>query len=461
MMKKEICVINLPAPVAEIIRRLNKAGYSAYAVGGCVRDSVMGLQPHDWDVATQALPEQVMQIFADARVIETGLQHGTVTVRMDNLPVEVTTYRQETGYSDHRRPDAVRFIADIDGDLARRDFTVNAMAYHPDTGLYDPFGGLKDVSARLLRCVGDPRQRFDEDALRIMRALRFSAVLGYAIESNTAAAIRQLAGNLSYISRERLAAELVRLLCGDGQTVKSILLEYRDVLAVFLPGIRPMFDFEQHNPHHVYDVYTHTAHVVAETVPEKAVRLAALYHDAGKPHTFTVDKKGIGHFYGHPKVSVSIAARDLKDLKMDNATIERVKTLIKYHDTPIAPTEGAVKRWLNRLGEEALRQLISLKIADNRSSKNPEHPDVIRQLGEIDDILHWIDAILEQRACFQLKDLAVKGNDLTALGVPEGPHIGQLLQYLLEQVMDGQAANDRQALLALARQKWKELQKQG
>ena len=289
----------LPAQVNTALARLHDAGYEAYIVGGCVRDRIMGREPKDYDITTSALPEQTAAVFAGERIIETGMKHGTVTVLLDGEPLEITTFRIDGTYSDSRHPDAVTFTPSLREDLARRDFTMNAMAYSSETGLVDPFGGQADIAAKYIRCVGDPDLRFREDALRILRALRFSSVLGFPIEPETDGAARYLCLLLKKISAERVFSELKQLLCGPD--VRRVLLDYAGVLGAVLPEILPMQGFDQRNPHHCYDILEHTAAAVEAMPPEPALRLAALLHDVGKPECFFTDEDGVGHFYGHPK----------------------------------------------------------------------------------------------------------------------------------------------------------------
>lgn len=436
-------MIRLPSDVAALLARLHDAGFAAYVVGGCVRDSLRGVTPADWDVTTSALPEQTLALFADYRTIPLGLSHGTVAILTDERTVEITTFRTESGYSDRRRPDAVAFVTDVTEDLRRRDFTVNAMAYNEREGLIDPFGGQADLAARQLRCVGDPTARFGEDALRILRGLRFASVLGFSLDDATANALHAQRELLRAVAAERVAAELSRLICG--QNAFSVLRDYRDVIAVVLPDIAPMFDFEQHNPHHQYDVYLHTLHALAATPPEPILRWAALLHDSGKPARFTMDEQGVGHFKGHAEVSVEITERALAALRLDNETIRTVSELVRYHDRPIAPAKAAVKRVLSRLGETGLRRLIALKRADNTAHA----PETDTRSADLKTVEALLDEILREQACFSLRDLAVKGSDITDIGVPEGPMVGQVLRYLLDAVIDERCENERNALLKL------------
>lgn len=432
----------LPPPhVAGVLRRLRDAGHAAYAVGGCVRDCMMGLAPVDYDVATSATPEEILRVFAGERVVETGVKHGTVTVLTDGAGVEVTTFRVDGTYSDARRPDAVTFTPSLPADLARRDFTVNAMAYDEREGLLiDPYGGAADVERRVIRCVGDPDTRFQEDALRILRALRFAAVLDFSIEAETAAALRRNAPLLEMVSAERVNIELCKLLCG--KNARAVLLEYGDVLGVPIPEILPMQGFDQHNPYHIYDVWGHTAAAVGSAPPAVVLRLAALLHDVGKPPTFTLDEGG-GHFYGHAKQSAEMADAILRRLRFDTATRERVVLLVREH-CGFELTERAVKRALNRLGPEAYFELAALMRADNLA----QSPALRHRQAWIDEMEQLGREILEQEACFSLKDLSVRGDDLIAAGYAPGPALGAALKLLLDAVIDGRAANEKAALLA-------------
>ena len=436
----------IPQEVCAVLQTLERAGYEAYAVGGCVRDILMGKAPHDWDVTTSALPEETMALF-DHFAIPTGLQHGTVTVRSGGLSCEVTTFRTDGDYPDHRHPAAVTFTRSLREDLARRDLTVNAMAMDMRGTLHDPFGGQADIRRRVLRCVGEPERRFREDALRILRTLRFSATLGFAIGEDTHQALRAQCGDLRYVAAERVREELTKLLCGTD--VLRVLLEDSRVLGVVLPEILPCVGFDQHNRHHCYDVWGHTAHAVAAAPPDPVLRWAMLLHDLGKPQCFTMDEQGVGHFHGHHRPSAEMAEAVCRRLRFDKATAQRICMLVRYHDRPIPLTEKAIRRAMNQLGVEGLRQLCAVKRADNLA----QHPDYRSRQQEIDAGEAIMDALLEKDACFSLKQLAVNGRDMAALGL-EGPAIGQALQTLLETVMDGKTENDRAALLALAKEKY-------
>lgn len=435
-----------PQQVAAAIRLLEEQGFEAYAVGGCVRDSLLGLVPHDWDICTAALTEEMKTVFAGFRLIETGIAHGTLTVLLDGLPLEITTYRVDGPYSDHRRPDGVRFTSCLGDDLARRDFTVNAMAWHPERGLRDPFGGKADLENRLLRAVGEPRRRFEEDALRLMRALRFAGTYDLRIVPETAAALHEKREGLRFVAAERLRAELDRFLVTAG--VDRMLTEYPDILAVFLPFIAPMVGFEQHSVYHHLDVWRHTAACVAAAIPDRDVRLALLLHDAGKPSRFTLDEEGHGHFYGHAPASASIAEETLRALKYDRKTRESIVRLVRYHDTPIPAEPPAVKRWLCRFGEEEFRLLIEIKRGDAKGHA----PSVVSaSLAAVDALEECLDTVIAEGACFSVRDLAVDGNDVMACGVPAGPLVGKALARLTEEVIEGRLPNERETLLEFLR----------
>ncbi len=435
----------LPEGAAAILRRLNGAGYEAYVVGGCVRDTLLGRTPKDWDVCTSATPEQMRGALAGLRLVETGLQHGTLTVVIDRTPYEVTTFRVDGGYTDHRHPDGVTFVTNVRADLARRDFTVNAMAYHPETGLVDAFGGREDLRAGVIRCVGDPSERFEEDALRILRALRFASRYGFAIEPETARAARARRETLREVAAERVRVELAGILCGRG--AEAILREYADILSVPLPLITPMVGFEQRSAHHRYDVWEHTARAVGAVTPEEALRLTMLLHDSGKPDSFSVDEKGEGHFYGHAKRSAALAEAALRALRVDNATFDRVMTLVSHHDIPIEAERVLLKRRLSRFGEATLRALIEVQRADGIATGMTDEAEANSRAQALNEA---IDALVAQSPCVTLRALAIGGGDLLRLGVPKGPAVGATLQKLLERVISEETPNERAALLAAA-----------
>ena len=436
--------IEIPQSVLDALRRLEESGAEAYLVGGCVRDALLERPLSDYDITSSALPEETEAVFRDCRIIETGLKHGTVTVLAEGIPLEITTFRTESGYSDLRHPDSVSFTRSLAEDLKRRDFTVNAMAYAPGSGLRDLFGGREDLENRLVRCVGCPDERFGEDALRILRALRFASVLDFSLEEETAASVRKNRELLRSVAAERIFVELKKLLCGPG--AKRILLEYPEVFGVFLPELLPMVGFEQHTKYHVYDVWTHTAEAVSQMPAEPVDRLSALFHDAGKPASFTQDPDGTGHFYGHPAVSLQLAETMLLRLKADNETKKAVLLAVEHHDIPLEPTEKCVRRALNRFGEEGLARLLRLQRADNLA----QAPEYRGRQREIDEMEALAAELIRQGNCFSLRQLAVGGKDLIGLGFEPGPGLGETLERLLSSVMDGSLPNEKAALLEAA-----------
>ena len=433
--------MNLPPQVNTALELLMASGYEAFLVGGAVRDYVReNRQGSDWDITTSALPEEVKQVFSDYHIIETGLKHGTVTVVVDHEPLEITTYRIDGSYSHHRRPDSVSFTRSLLEDLKRRDFTMNALAYNPTTGIVDLVGGKDDIAANVVRCVGDPDRRFREDALRILRALRFASVFGMEIEPETAAAVHSNRGLLKEIAVERVQAELTKMLCGFG--VKKILDEFADVISVVIPEIEPMFGFEQHNPHHNSDVWNHTIKVVENAPANPVMRWTALLHDIGKPHCFSLDEQGIGHFFGHAGKSTVIADELLQRLRFDNATRERITLLVKNHDTPLPSDERGVKRLMNRLGTEAALQIVDIHRADTAG----QHPDCAYRYAEFDEGQAMMQKVIDEQACFSVKNLAINGNDVLAKGL-RGKQVGEELQKSLNAVMDGEVPNEKNELL--------------
>ena len=433
----------IPQDIAEVLDKFSGSGYEAWCVGGCVRDMLLGADPQDWDVTTSALPEQVERIFP-GRTIPTGVKHGTVTVLSGGRGIEVTTFRRDGAYLDGRHPEQVTFTASLREDLARRDFTVNAMAMGVDGTIVDCWGGREDLSRGILRCVGEADRRFEEDALRIMRALRFAAVLGFTIEQETSDSLRRSRQRLRAIAAERIYAEFTKLICG--KHMAPILREYPDVLAVFLPEIAPMVGFDQRNPHHCYDLWEHTIRAMEAVPPEAVLRYTMLLHDVGKVKSFTVDEKGVGHFYGHPQLSREMGDAIARRLKMDNERRELILTLVEWHDRVIPRTEKGVARALRKLGEERFRLLIQVKRADNLAQASQAFQKEIDRLEEL-----WANLAAQGR-CFSLRQLAVNGRDLMELGY-RGEEIGRVLERLLDLVVDGAKANDRRELLDIARRR--------
>jgi tRNA nucleotidyltransferase (CCA-adding enzyme) len=436
-----VAAINLPGDVQATLSALEAAGFPAYVVGGCLRDSLNGDKPGDWDIASAAQPAELAAVFTNSTLIETGLQFGTMTLLTTERAIEITTFRADGDYSDRRHPDQVRYSQDIEDDLARRDFTINAMAYSPIRGLIDPFAGQIDLSKRILRAVGDADRRLTEDALRIMRALRFASTLGFTIEPTLQKALHANCGLLAEISAERIQAELRRLLVG--QSILPVLLEYPDVFSVFIPEIGPTIGFDQQSPWHEYDVWEHTARAVAAVNPNDPItRLAALLHDLGKPSTFTIDSSGRGHYNGHAYRGAEIARDRLSALRFDWQTIKQVTELIRLHLDVIQPDN--IVRLLRRLREPQLRRLIELKKGD--MSAHVGHV-VADRLQRLDDCLLALDQALADDACFSLSQLAVNGDDLIVAGIEPGPRLGEMLDSLLDAVIEGLLPNDRIVLL--------------
>ncbi len=429
---------------AYLLEKLESAGFEAYIVGGCVRDRLLGRTINDYDITTNALPEEIMSVFAELKVAPTGLKHGTVTVIYNDMPFEVTTFRVDGSYSDSRRPDSVRFTSSLEEDLARRDFTVNAMAMDVRGTLHDPFGGQDDLRARLIRAVGDPEKRFREDALRILRAVRFSAVLGFDIEEHTSAAALELRGLLDIISRERCRDELSKMIMG-GDFAETA-LKYRDIIAQVIPEFCACFDFEQRSRYHKYNVYEHIVRAVEAAPHDATIRTAMLFHDICKPQMFTLDENGVGHFKGHAEVSARAAEVIMRRLHWDNAMISDVCSIIERHSDKLT-SEKQLKRLISKLGEENYFRLLEAKKADNLA----KNEFVLDENKWFDECAELGRKFLSGNDCMSLKKLAVNGTDIMALGA-EGKQIGDCLRTLLDLVMDGELPNEREALLSRARE---------
>ncbi len=435
-------MINILSKEAEeAIRLLNAKGYEAYAVGGCVRDLIMKRPCQDTDITTSALPEEIKSVFSSYRTIDTGIKHGTVTVMVSGVPLEITTYRIDKGYTDCRHPDEVVFTRRLEEDLRRRDFTVNSIAYCAEKGFVDPFAGREDIKNKTIRCVGSPTERFREDSLRILRGLRFSSVLGFTIEKETANAMRECKQLLHAVSKERVFSELSKLLCG--KNVKDVLINYSDVLETVLPEIKDMKGFDQHNFHHIHDILTHTAVVMENIPPVPHLRFAALFHDCGKTDCFSLDETGTGHFYSHPSISAKKADQALTRLKSDTATREKVVRLVKVHDTPIEETDRIIKKRLRSMGEELFFDLIKLQRADTKGLA-PEFHNRDRHFDLLEDMARQI---IKDEECFSLKNLKINGNDLISLGF-KGREIGIALERALEAVIDSKVKNEKESLIA-------------
>lgn len=437
--------IPLCRPARAALDVLESAGYEAWAVGGFVRDALRGVAGQDVDIATAASWQQAAAAFRARGYAahETGVAHGTITAIVSGEPIEITTYRIDGAYSDSRHPDSVTFVRDIASDLDRRDFTMNAIAYHPARGLCDPHDGAADIEAGLIRAVGDPVRRFDEDALRILRACRFASQLGFTIDAATLNGMRSRASLLSKIASERILKELQGFVCGSH--IHDALMGCSDVLAHVIPELAAMKGFDQKTPYHVYDVLEHTAYVMQNTPAYPLVRWAALFHDMGKPRAFFADESGRGHFYGHANISIELARPVMKRLGMPASLASDVLLLVKYHDDVVEPAPKAVKRMLRRLDgrTDLFRAMCDLKRGD-ALSQAPRCRERVALADELDRVL---DAILEADEAFSLKKLAIDGNDLIALGIEPGPALGRLLDEALDAVIDEQVPNDRDALL--------------
>lgn len=439
--------INIPIDANKIIHTLQENGHKAYVVGGCVRDSIIGRPIHDWDICTSATPDEMLEIFKNERIIETGLQHGTVTIVMNGEPYEVTTFRIDGVYSDNRRPDNVSFTNDLVEDLRRRDFTINAMAYNDDEGLIDPFGGLKDIKWKKIRCVGSAKERFEEDALRILRAIRFASQLEFVMMPETDWEIHQQYKNLENISIERINSEFCKIASSSDFCVQMVL--YQDVFSLFIPELKDMFNFPQNNPYHDYDVYGHTIHAVEECKSEDlTIRLAVFFHDIGKPHSCQDGEDGIRHFKGHGKVSAEMTDDIMKRLRFDNETRNDVVDLVYYHDATFEVGKKYVKRWLNKIGEKQFRRLLEVRKADIKGQKTEYEQSRIDKVDSIEQIL---EEVLQEEECFLLKSLAVNGKDLIDIGYKSGKELGTVLQRLLDMVIGEEINNDKDELLKLAK----------
>lgn len=434
----------IPAPVQAVLQSLRAAGYQACPVGGCVRDTLLGHKPHDWDVTTAATPEQAEAALAAFRCLETGKKHGTITALSAGMPIEVTTFRIDGAYSDNRRPDSVRFTRSLAEDLQRRDFTINAMAW--DQGLVDPFHGQCDLSAGVIRCVGAPERRFQEDGLRVLRALRFASVLDFTVEPLTAHAVHQQRGLLRHIAVERVQAELGKLLCGPG--AGRVLREFADVCFVCLPELAPLYACPQAGPYHCYDAWGHTAAAVDAAPPDAVLRLTMLLHDAGKPACRTRGADGLDHFYGHEHLSAQLAATALRRLRFPAQTCRLVQQAVALHMLPLPPQARLLKRRLRQNGPDLCRLLLQVKRADTLA----QAPAVYGRLQALQQAQALLSDLLARQPCFTRAQLAVKGGDLVSLGL-RGPAIGRALEALLDAVVEGRCANEKEALLHYWRQR--------
>ncbi len=435
--------IQLPEKVHKIIDMLEEAGFEAYAVGGCVRDSILGREPDDWDITTSAKPEEMKRLFP--RTVDTGIKHGTVTVLLGGEGFEVTTYRIDGTYEDGRHPSEVTFTSNLKEDLLRRDFTINAMAYNERDGLVDLYGGLADIDKQVIRCVGDAVERFEEDALRMLRAVRFSAQLGYRIDEVTGEAVKALAPNLQKISAERIRVELVKLVTSPHPDYLRTAYEL-GITAQVLPEFDLCMETPQRHRHHCYDVGEHILHSMLGVEPDKVLRLGMLFHDIGKPQTLTVDPDGTTHNKRHPLEGEKITRKVMRRLKFDNDTTDKVTKLVLYHDYDIAPTEAGVRRAVNRIGEDIFPMIFTVRRADIAAQSDYMREEKLAKVAYIEKLYR---EVLARRDAVTLKDLAISGNDLIAGGMPPGRQIGETLSALLERVLDDPSLNTREILLKL------------
>ena len=434
-------MIKLSPAASAAIKNLTKAGYAAYAVGGAVRDAILGVEVSDFDVTTSATPEQVKGALSEYKIYDTGLKHGTVTARIGGENVEITTFRTDGDYLNARRPESVKFVTDVSVDLCRRDFTMNAVCYNPETGVFDPTGGVKDIKAGVIRAVGDPEKRFNEDALRILRAVRFASVLGFKIEKNTETAMFKSKGLISKLSKERIFSELKKTLLGDN--VKEVLTEYREIFYCVIPELKPCYGFDQKSVYHSTDVFTHIASAVALAPKDIYVRLALLYHDIAKPLCFTVDSSGAGHFKGHAALGAKIAAQSLKSLKADNFTVQTVEKLVYNHDNYMLSDRKDVLKMLDDEGLIFVRRLTELRRADLKA----HYTDNVSEREEIaEKVLQIAETAVKNGECYSLKTLSINGGDLVKTGFG-GEAVGKILNRVLNKVRAGDLKNDRSELL--------------
>ena len=443
--------IRMPATVRMVMDSLHAKGYEAYIVGGCVRDSILGKRPNDWDITTNASPAQVKSIFV--KTVDTGIEHGTVTVLVGGDAHEVTTYRVDGAYLDGRHPESVTFTASLAEDLKRRDFTINAMAYNDQDGLVDLHGGMEDIQQKMIRAVGDPMERFQEDSLRILRAVRFAAQNNFGIDRDTLAAAIQLAPTLSRISAERICAELTKIITSEHPEYLKVAYQ-AGMTRIFLPEFDACMETPQNNPHHAYTVGEHTLIAMRASAQDRVLRYALLLHDLGKPAVRTTDEQGVDHFYRHAQVSEQMAGTVMKRLKMDNDTIHSVKMLIRCHDWLLRPDERQIRKMLRVVGQELFPLLIKVQMADSMAKA----PDQVQEdLARIIAATRVYEEILAKEQCFTLKDLAINGADLIAMGVPKGPMIGKLLNAALDRVIEDPGQNDREKLLRSAAEDMKDM----
>ncbi len=432
-------MIKIPQDVKNVMDILTQNGHKAYVVGGCVRDSIMNREPNDWDVTTDASPERIKELFASFRTVDTGIQHGTILIVSGKTPVETTTFRIDGEYTDNRHPDSVIFTQNVEDDLARRDFTINAMAYNETDGLIDPFGGINDIENKIIRCVGDPDKRFNEDALRIMRAIRFASVLGFSIEKATSESLIKNETQLASIAVERISNELIKLLCGEN--VFYVLSEYRSVIGVFIPELKLEFDFAQHGKKHGYDVWMHTVHTVNNIENDPVLRLTMLLHDCGKVATHKIDENGNSTFRSHAAVGGVITENILRRLRMSKSYISTVSYLVSIHDKEVPETRAEVKKYIRDLGEENFIRLMKIRRADKSG--------LAKGFRDITDKVIFayttFDDVINSNEPYCLAQLAVNGNDIKKY--VDSNEIGSTLASLLDMVIENPELNEKDTLL--------------
>ena len=444
--------MDMPKNVDIAINLLQSAGFEAYAVGGCVRDSLLGKTPNDWDITTSAKPEDMKSVFAEFHCIDTGIKHGTVTVVIDGEPLEITTFRLDGEYEDNRHPKSVTFTSNLGADLGRRDFTVNAMAYSKMTGTVDLFGGQNDLKNGIIRCVGDPDRRFNEDALRILRALRFASALDFEIEEKTAQSLLKNRALLGNISEERIAKELLKLVCGKG--AKRILTDFAPVLFEILPELQPMYKNSHDNPHHCYDIYEHTLIAVESIDPEPTLRFAMLLHDCGKPAVKKFDENGVAHFYGHQRISAEISAQILARLKVSNKFRDEILFFVSNHDRwELYENTEKMPRYLSKFGLDGVLNLLKVMRADVLA----QSPEYRYRLDQIADAEETAKNLAAQKPCLSLSELQINGRTLMDIGIPQGRKLGAVLAQLLDEVIDGVTKNTQEALTTRAREIYSEM----
>ncbi len=440
--------MNIPSFVLDAIKKIEHSGFEAYVVGGCVRDTLLGKIPVDWDLTTSAEPCEIKQIFSESKIIDIGSKYGTIIVLLNGHKLEITTFRTESEYGDNRHPKTISFTKSLEEDLKRRDFTINALAYNPSKGLIDLFDGIGDLKKRIIRCVGDAKTRFTEDALRIMRALRFSATLGFTLEPETIAAAFSCRRLLINISNERIVTELNRMMLANDPS--HVLRIYKGIISAVIPELAASFEFEQNNPHHCFDVWEHTLSAISQSPIELDVRLALLFHDIAKPMCAKYENSGVVHFYDHAPKGAEVTEKILRRLKYDNKTIQKVCLLVNWHDTYAEPNKASIKQMLRKIGADNFRTLLKVQRADNMAKTDAAS----KRLEDLCLVEQIFSEILEKGECFSLNTLALSGDDLTGTGKVFGKQTGAALNFLLDAVIEEKCENTRSALLSLFNSKF-------